>query len=99
MYLDDIKPGSDYLIHHAPTPFRPDEVDPGAHYRYEFKGVKIDPARIAKVYKIEDGMVFTILKKTLRMGRAHKDKRQDLLDIINAAQRELEMMAEDDEDE
>jgi hypothetical protein len=73
-----------------------DSDDPGAHYRYEYKGIKLDPARIARIYGVTDGMIFTILKKCLRMGRAHKDKRQDLLDIISAAKRELEMMDEDE---
>ncbi len=70
-------------------------TDTGAHYRFEYKGIKLDPARIARVYSIGSGMQFTILKKVLRMGTAHKDKRQDLLDIIGAAERELELMEED----
>jgi hypothetical protein len=37
-----------------------------------------------------DQMHFTILKKVLKAGqRGHKDERQDMLDIINAAQRRL----------
>ena len=74
-----------------------EENDPGAHYRFEYKGIKLDPARIAKIYNMTDHMEFSILKKILRIGNAHKDKRQDLKDIINAAQRRLEMLDEDSE--
>jgi len=70
-------------------------TDAGKHYRYDFKGVKIDPYRIASVYQVTDPALFTILKKTLRQGRAHKDLTQDLRDIICAAERKLEMMKED----
>ena len=68
--------------------------DPGAHYRFEYKGIKLDPARIGLVYSLS-GLPFTILKKVLRLGTAHKDKRQDLLDIKCAVERMLEMMDED----
>lgn len=70
--------------------------DPGQHYRYEYKGVKLDPFRIAMVYGITDFGQQTILKKALRMGTAHKDRQQDLKDIICAAERMLEMMNEDE---
>lgn len=87
-------------IYPAPAP-EPDhsksypKADPGQHYRYVYKGVKLDPARIAQIYGMTDHMEFFILKKVLRMGSAHKDARQELFDIINAAQRRLEMMDED----
>jgi hypothetical protein len=71
--------------------------DPGLHYRYEYKGIKLDPYRIAEIYRLNDPALFTILKKTLRAGRAHKDLCQDLKDIINAAERRLEMLIEDKE--
>jgi hypothetical protein len=84
------------------------DTDPGKHYRHEYKVriteddikngfvvVKLDPARIAKVYGMVDFMDFTVLKKILRLGRAQKSVEQDLKDIINAAQRRLEMLAED----
>lgn len=72
------------------------QQDPGAHYRYEYRGIKLDPFRIAHIYGMTDNALFTILKKCLRAGRGgHKNLRQDLLDIINAAQRRLEMLDED----
>lgn len=85
-------------------------VDPGAHYRHEIKVrlseqdiangfvvVKLDPFRIASVYRMTSFALMTVLKKCLKAGeRGHKDKRQDLLDIISAAQRELEIIDEDE---
>jgi len=74
------------------------EKDPGAHYRHSHKGIQLDPFRIARVYEMDCPALFTILKKCLMAGRrGYKDKRQDLNDIISAAQRELEIMTEDGE--
>jgi hypothetical protein len=64
--------------------------DPGEHYRVMFNGFELDPYEIACAYGMTDQMQFTILKKVLKAGkRGHKDERQDMLDIINAAQRRL----------
>jgi len=81
--------------------------DPGAHYRHNLRvkvtkddlergyvDVQLDPAKIDRVYSL-NGMGFTILKKVLRMGRGNKTKRQDLIDIGDAARRELELMDEE----
>jgi hypothetical protein len=68
----------------------PDFKDPGEHYRVMFNGFELDPYEIACAYGMTDQMQFTILKKVLKAGkRGHKDERQDMLDIINAAQRRL----------
>ena len=76
------------------------EKDEGAHYRYEYKGIKMDPARIISIYKPSNMMAGTIVKKALLAGnRGKKDIIQDLNDIINAAQRWKEMIREDSEDE
>lgn len=73
--------------------------DPGKHYRFSYKGIKLDPFRLARVYKVTNPAQFTILKKSIRMGTGGKSKEQDLRDIISAAERELELMQEDLEDE
>jgi len=78
--------------------FYEDKKDPGAHYRHEFKGVKLDPFRIAYAYMMKSFAMMTILKKCLCAGnRGHKDYKTDLLDIISAAQREIEILEEDNE--
>lgn len=70
--------------------------DSGQHYRFSFKGIKLDPARICSIYGIQSLMMCTVVKKALVAGeRGHKSKKQDLLDIINACEREMEMMVED----
>tara|TARA_R110000803_G_scaffold8609_5_gene27602 strand:+ start:2360 stop:2677 length:318 start_codon:yes stop_codon:yes gene_type:complete len=69
--------------------------DAGLHYRKSYKGIKLDPFRIAGVYGC-NGVQLTILKKVLATGeRGHKDEIQDYKDIINAATRAIEMINED----
>jgi len=70
--------------------------DAGKHYRFSYKGINLDPFRIAKIYEMKSFAMMTILKKCLCAGeRGHKDYEQDLKDIINAAERELEIIKED----
>ncbi len=74
--------------------------DTGKHYRKEYKGIKLDPARIGRIYNIDHGCQFAILKKTLMAGkRGHKSVESDVRDIITAAERWLEMIAEDSQNE
>jgi len=84
--------------------------DTGGHYRFAHKApvtvedsergyaeIKLDPFRIAAIYKLTDFALQTILKKTLCAGnRGHNDLREDLNDIICAAKRKLEMLDEDE---
>ena len=75
---------------------RGDEQDAGAHYRYQYNGINIDPFRIAQIYGITDFALQTALKKILCAGkRGHKDLMQDLLDVRCAIDRKLEMLVED----
>ena len=70
--------------------------DAGAHYRYMYKGIKLDPARIVMIYGCTNPMAGTIVKKALCAGnRGHKDLIQDLDDIISAAERWKEIVNED----
>lgn len=83
--------------------------DPGQHYRTVYRhylddedkrrgyvDIQFDPFRIAALYRMASFALQTILKKCLKAGdRGHKDKRQDLRDIISAAERELQIMDED----
>lgn len=75
-----------------------DKQDAGKHYRYEYRGAKLDPFRICDIYGVNDFGQGTLIKKSLRLGTAHKDRKQDLLDIINCAERMLEMMSENNGD-
>lgn len=83
---------------YAPVEVPTDSKKARSHYMKEYKGIKLDPARICKVYGQTDILMTTIVKKALAAGeRGHKDFRQDLIDIISAAERRLEMMDEDGE--
>ena len=70
--------------------------DAGKHYRFQYKGINLDPFRIAAIYEMKSFAMMTILKKCLCAGnRGHKDYQQDLRDIICAAERELAIIEED----
>jgi len=72
--------------------------DAGKHYRFNYKGIKLDPFRLAKIFNL-DAAQLTILKKTLVTGkRGHKDTIQDYKDIIGAAERAIEMIQEDQQE-
>lgn len=69
--------------------------DTGKHYRFIYKGIKLDPARICEIYGVTHGMAHAIVKKGLMAGqRGHKDLIQDIDDIITAAERWKEMELE-----
>ncbi len=71
--------------------------DTGKHYRKEFKGVKLDPARIALIYGVSHPIEIAIIKKALRSGTGHKTREQDIRDIMCSCERWIEMMKEDQE--
>lgn len=73
--------------------------DTGKHYRYEYKGVKLDPARICLVYGVKNMVQAAIIKKALRAGSGtKKNVEEDIDDIITACIRWKEMIAEDKEE-
>ena len=70
--------------------------DTGTHYRKEYKGIKLDPARICKIYDVRNMVQASMVKKTLCAGaRGHKDLLLDIDDIICGARRWKEMIIED----
>lgn len=66
------------------------------YYNKSYKGVKVDPYRIASIYGITDHAMFQALKKLLRAGADHKDLYQDLKEARDAIDRKLEMLKEDE---
>lgn len=67
-----------------------------SYYNKVYKGIKLDPYRIAEIYGITDHAMFQALKKLLAAGqRGDKDFRQDLLEARNAIERKIEMIGED----
>lgn len=70
--------------------------DRGTHYRFSYKGVHLDPARIAMIYGITNPMQFQALKKILCAGkRGHKDTIEDIKDIACAVNRWQELLQEE----
>lgn len=48
--------------------------DAGNHYRFSYKGINLDPFRIAKIYNMQSFALMTVLKKILCAGgRGHKE--------------------------
>lgn len=67
------------------------------HYRFSYKGIKLDPYRILKIYKITDPAQQHAIKKLLRAGQSQKSLVQDLEEVIMSLQRQLEMLKEDED--
>ena len=72
------------------------QKDLGKHYRFEYKGVKMDPYRILEVYGITNPAQQHLIKKALRAGKSVKTLRQDVEELIVTANRWLQMMDEDE---
>ena len=72
--------------------------DTGKHYRFEYKNLKLDPARIMLIYNVTHPMQQIIVKKSLVTGeRGNKNLLQDIDDIITACNRWKEMIEDDKE--
>ena len=69
------------------------------HYNYFYKGIKLDPYRILKIYDITNPAQSHAIKKLLRAGEAHKDLKADINETIDTLIRWKEMIEEDSENE
>lgn len=69
-----------------------------SHYKFSYKGAKLDPYRILKVYEITEPAQQHAIKKLLRAGKK-KDQPviRDIDEVIMALQRWREMIIEDAE--
>ncbi len=78
------------------------------HYQYQYKikltlderdsgevTINLDPYRIADIYGIGGGAREQILKKALRWGGKNQTEEEVIGEIINACERRLEMIKED----
>ena len=70
-------------------------ADSGQHYRYSYRGVKLDPYRIIDAYGITHPAQQHAIKKLLRAGKSVKSLRQDIQEVQDALTRWLEMLDED----
>ena len=79
-------------------PIKNIQQDSGSHYRYSYKGIKLDPYRIADIYGLNDNALFSAFKKILAAGkRGNKTFKQDVIEARDALNRKIEMLEEDDE--
>ena len=67
------------------------------HYQFTYKGIKLDPYRILKVYGISDPAQQHAIKKLLRAGESVKPLKEDIKEVILSLTRWLEMLEEDSE--
>jgi len=76
-------------------PIVTDKKDKGSHYRYKYKGIKLDPYRICKLYGVPQGPHEYMLKKLLRAsGKGHSE--EDLIQELQCClDRWKEMLQED----
>lgn len=76
----------------------PAQEDVGSHYRYQYKGVKLDPYRVFLVWGVTDPALQHAIKKLGMAGqRGGKDFERDLLEAKASIERRLEMLGEDNE--
>jgi hypothetical protein len=68
-----------------------------SHYDVTIGGVKADPYRIGIAYGITHPAHHHALKKLIRAGKSHKSLEQDLRETIQAIERMLAMMKEEQE--
>ena len=65
------------------------------HYQFTYKGIKLDPYRILKVYGISDPAQQHAIKKLLRAGESVKPLKEDIKEVIVSLTRWLEILEED----
>ena len=69
--------------------------DLGAHYRNEFKGLKIDVYRVLQVFGVTDPVAQHIVKKLLRGTKKGHDEITVWNEVFQACERKKEMIEED----
>lgn len=73
-----------------------DRPDTGAHYRYVYQGIKMDPYRICRIYGMEGGPREHMTKKLLRGTRKGDSERGLIHQLRDALDRWEEMLDEDE---
>lgn len=94
MTIQDIQEVIDKTINSLTKNYQCDSTE-HKHYKYSYKGIKLDPYRILQVYGINCPAQQHAIKKLLRAGNSVKDLEQDIQEVIDALQRKLEMLKED----
>jgi len=69
-----------------------EEEEPKNKYNRELKGVTVDVYDVLKAFEVTDPALQHLIKKALCAGlRGHKNKDQDLQDILDSAKRAVEL--------
>ena len=69
-----------------------DEEKPKNKYHRDLKGVTVDVYDVLKAFEVTDPALQHLIKKALCAGlRGHKNKDQDLQDILDSAKRAVEL--------
>ena len=69
-----------------------DEDKPKNKYHRDLKGVTVDVYDVLKAFEVTDPALQHLIKKALCAGlRGHKNKDQDLQDILDSAKRAVEL--------
>ena len=70
----------------------------GKHYKFEYKGIRLDPYRILDLYEINHPAHQHAIKKLLRAGKSLKSLRTDILEVAETLDRYIKMMDEDEKE-
>jgi hypothetical protein len=89
--------GQEVLVTQPPAVRKKTDVDPGAHYRFEFNGVKMDPYRIALTHDVTHPIAFHMLKKILRGSRKGHSERHLVTELKDCVRRWEEILDENDD--
>jgi len=72
--------------------FTPDKEQTKNKYHRDLKGVTVDVYDVLKAFEVTDPALQHLIKKALCAGlRGHKNKDQDLQDILDSAKRAVEL--------
>ena len=66
------------------------------HYSFDYKGIRIDPYRLFRIYNIYDPEQQHAIKKLLRAGKSVKTLEQDINETIVTLERWKEILKEDE---
>lgn len=100
--VDSVSEGENYELwidyaNEYPDDFKLYVATKHNHYFKDCPYEKVDVYRLLSVFEVTDPCLQHLVKKGLCAGkRGHKDFRKDLQDIIDTAQRRIDMLDEDE---
>ncbi len=101
--IEQLKGNYDYEVHTleyfenqfiyiSTTEYEEEKQKPKNEYHKDLKGVTVDVYDVLKAFEVTDPALQHLIKKALCAGlRGHKNKDQDLQDILDSAKRAVEL--------